>query len=498
MKNKYSLEYQELYTNLNDSEKDLLDAFFADFNLRFLLNKIDKRNLILDFENAIVYYYKNNYSIEQILEILDLSRIGGFYARDTELWFPLDDGAKIFPLAMRHGMMSVFRLSAYLDSEIIPELLQIALNFTIKRFPSFATTLKKGFFWHYLDISKRRYYIEEENYIPTQAIKVSGSRSQSFRVLYYKNKISVEFFHVLTDGNGGMVFLKALVIEYMRLLGVKVNDLDPSLDTSKAPMIEEYSNEFSNIKTDDSPSGFSDKRAIQLNGKLSKNNPCRILHFKIPTDKLKEISKKRKCTITAYLLTLMMLSFYASTDCIKGEFSVQVPVNMRKFYSSKTVRNFALYSGIRSDIKKVKKTDEFFEEISSQLKEKTSYESMSRMLSSTRRLVRLLKFIPLIIKKPFTRILYNFFSDDIFTSVFSNLGEVKFPLEISSHIESMDFALGTSFYNRASCSAVSINNVTTFTITKHTLDPSFEEEMYRLLLEDGLSVAVEGSVIYEN
>ena len=125
MKNKYSLEYQELYTNLNDSEKDLLDAFFADFNLRFLLNKIDKRNLILDFENAIVYYYKNNYSIEQILEILDLSRIGGFYARDTELWFPLDDGAKIFPLAMRHGMMSVFRLSAYLDSEIIPELQEI-------------------------------------------------------------------------------------------------------------------------------------------------------------------------------------------------------------------------------------------------------------------------------------------------------------------------------------------------------------------------------------
>ncbi|MEZ4627989.1 MAG: hypothetical protein R2912_07880 [Eubacteriales bacterium] len=37
------------------------------------------------------------------------------------------------------------------------------------------------------------------------------------RVRYYHNRIAVEFFHVLTDGTGGQVFLQTLVAEYLRL-----------------------------------------------------------------------------------------------------------------------------------------------------------------------------------------------------------------------------------------------------------------------------------------
>lgn len=90
--------------------------------------------------------------------------------------------------------MSVFRLSVYLKQSVVPELLQMALSFTIKRFPSFTTTLKRAFFWHYLDTTKRRFSVEQESGIPCQALKVALSGSQSFRVLYYNNRISVEFF----------------------------------------------------------------------------------------------------------------------------------------------------------------------------------------------------------------------------------------------------------------------------------------------------------------
>ena len=75
---------------------------------------------------------------------------------------------------MRHGRMAVFRLSAYLKEPVAPALLQMALTFTIKRFPSFATTVKKGFFWHYLDTAKRRYAIEPEVEMPC---KPSTSKS---------------------------------------------------------------------------------------------------------------------------------------------------------------------------------------------------------------------------------------------------------------------------------------------------------------------------------
>jgi len=56
---------------------------------------------------------------------------------------------------------------------------------------------------------------------------------------------------------------------------------------------------------------------------------------------------------------------------------------------------------------------------------------------------------------------------------------------------------GPPITNRASCSVVTMNDTMTFTIAKATLDPSFEEAMYDLLLANGISVVVEGSEFYE-
>ena len=38
-----------------------------------------------------------------------------------------------------------------------------------------------------------------------------------FRVTYYKYRINLEVFHVLTDGMGGISFLKELTYQYLRL-----------------------------------------------------------------------------------------------------------------------------------------------------------------------------------------------------------------------------------------------------------------------------------------
>ena len=130
---------------------------------------------------------------------------------------------------------------------MVPELLQMALTFAIRRFPSFATTLKKGFFWHYLDTAKRRFTVEPERDIPCRPIKVSASGSQSFRVLYYGRRISVEFFHVLTDGTGGMTFLKVLLAEYLRLTGVPVTPDKDLWDAEATPDPREMENAFQRV-----------------------------------------------------------------------------------------------------------------------------------------------------------------------------------------------------------------------------------------------------------
>ncbi len=208
----------------------------------------------------------------------------------------------------------------------------MALTFTIKRFPSFATTLKQGFFWHYLDAAKRRFVVEPELDLPCQPLDVSGSGSQSFRVLYFEKRISVEFFHVLADGTGAMIFLNTLAAEYLRLLGVAVPAGGGIKDVDASPPEEETENGFINAQSEERASGFVNKSAVQMSGRLSVAKPCRILHFHMDAERLKETAKSKNASVTAYILALMFLAQKDATDGQAGDVAVQIPVNMRKFY----------------------------------------------------------------------------------------------------------------------------------------------------------------------
>lgn len=490
--------FKEFMNKLNEEDKKLLDQFFASFNQHCLISKIDKNKIRLDFEKAILYYVEKGVSLNETLELLDPSNLGGFYARPSLLWFSLDDSAKIYPMSLEHGKMPVFRLSAYLVNDVVPELLQMALTFTIKRFPCFATTLKKGIFWHYLDTTKRRFTIHEESDAPCQPLKVSRSGSQAFRVIYYKNRISIEFFHVLTDGTGGMVFLKSLVAEYIRLLGARINERGDIWDINETPEAEEMRNEFARVKHSENTSGLINKRVLQMNGKLTRIKPNQIIHFKLNSKEIKAKANSYNATVTAYVLSLIFIAIKAATDSLSGEVSVQVPVNMRKFYTSNTLRNFAMYCGVKMDIEDIKNIDELTQAIKGQLEEKANKEKMSEMVTSANKLVNSIKLIPLFIKLPIAKKLYGFLGDQAFTSTLSNIGVVNMPDGYKDYILSMDFILGTAPNNRAICGLVTYNNVTTLSVSKMTKDPAFEEKLYELFINEGLAVEVEGSAIYEN
>ena len=490
--------FSEFLATLNEEDLKKVNDFFISFNQHCLISKFEFRKIKEDFENTILYYVEQKYDLDQALKLIDPINLGGFYARPSLLWFPLDDSAKIYPMSLEHGNMPMFRLSAYLKDDIKPILLQMALTFTIKRYPSFATTLKKGVFWHYLDTTKRRFTIHEENDVPCQALKISRSGSQSFRVIYFKNRISVEFFHVLTDGVGGMEFLKSLLAEYIRLLGAKIENDGSIWDINEIPTANEVRNEFSRIPHSDSSSGLINKRVLQMNGKLTKIKPNQILHYKMTSDSLKRAAKRYNTTVTVYLLSLFFISIKAATDSLSGEVSIQVPVNMRKFYPSETVRNFAMYCGIKLDIESITTIEELIPEIKEQLDKKANKEMMSEMITSANKIVTSIKWIPLFIKLPIAKKLYGFLGDQAFTSTLSNVGVIEMPEEYKKYILSMDFVLGTAPNNRSIGGLISYNNITTLSISKMTKDPTFEEKLYELIVNEDIELEMEGSGVYED
>lgn len=491
-------KYDDFYDIFNSEDKELLKEYFTSLNENISLTKKETKLFNDDFEKAIIYYYKvKHLSICDILSILSISNLGNCYKDNPNYWYPLDNAAKIYPLSMKENWMSVFRLSYYLKEDIVPEIFQIALTFTMKRFSTFRTSIRKGFFWHYIDGIKKRFHVYHDKMLPCSYINVSNLGKQSFKAVYYKNRISVEYFHILTDGYGGTVFLSTLVGTYLNLLGNNIDNNDIVLNINDKPSKEEITDEFTTKKKANKSRSLVDNKALEIDGKLSSIKPCQILHFDINLNDLKRLSKEKNVTITELILGFIFMVLSYSTSGT-GSIKIQVPSNMRKYYPSKTLRNFALYSVISIDKKSITNLDDVLIEIKGQMKEKNTKERLDETMTYTNNLVNSLRTIPLFIKRPIASIVYGFLGDKVLTSVLSNLGNISLPNNMKDYIEKMDFSLGTGITNKVLFSMITCNDIATLSISKFTTNSSVENSLYNLLKENGINVKIHGSEIYEN
>lgn len=495
---KNKAKFSSYLQSLSEENKSRLSTFFNELDNRLFLLGRDRKAIKKDFERAFTEYDILGIPFEKAIEYLDLSNLGGFYSRNSDFWLPLDEVGKSYTQFLDRNNMAVFREAFYLKERIHPEILQIALNFTIKRFPYFAMSIKKGFFWHYLDSIRRRFPIEKEGALPVRRIPISVSGSKAFRVLYYENRISVEFFHCMTDGTGAKEFLKSLTYTYLNLLGKDLKPSDLVIDHNSFVDEEEYRNEFLNVPRINNLSSYINKKALQLDGNLSSEKPCRVLHFRVNTDCLKAISQKYEVGISAYLATVAYFASKSAIDQREGEVSITIPVNMRKCLTSKTLRNFSLYTTLRRPICGFNDFKEVVTDWEKVLKTNINKDHMLEMAGAQASMMNQIRYMPLPMKIFGSKTLFRLFGDNIFTVALSNLGVCELPEDMSKEITGMDFVLGTSCINRAQLAVATVNNMTTISISKYTKDPSFEERIYSLLKEDGLDIVVEGSGVYGN
>ncbi len=495
-KKRLTNEFARYVEQLREPERESVDTFFRVLDQHLRLSREWKNQIVRDFENALLWYHWHEVPLARALELLSPAKLGGFYSRPADDWFPLDAAAKVYPLSMSHKQMAVFRLSVYLDGDVVPELLQMALTFTIKRFPFFATTIKNGVFWHYIDAAKRRFPVEPESTVPCADINVSMTGSKSFRVLYFKNRVSCEFFHILTDGTGGMVFLKSLTAEYLRLLGREVKCEKGVLDIDALSDASESADDFSKYVSGKKSSGFVDKPALQMGGRLSKIKPCQVIHFDMDADALRGAARERGASVTALVTAMMFIACKAAMDKQHGTVHIQVPANMRNYFESKTLRNFSLYANIHLTLEEINTVEEILPRVTEQLKAGLSFEKMQEMMNGAVKLVRSVRLVPLFIKCPVARVVYGFLGDRAFTTTLSNLGVVEVPEGMAEHVRKMDFVLGTVALARAAVSMVTVNGVATLSVAKLTVDPSFEERMLKLFSEMGIEIKVSGSELY--
>ena len=105
--------------------------------------------------------------------MIDL-RIGKALVMARAKWYELDNAAKIVPSTAKGADTRVFRITCELKEDVDGALLQQALDRTVPDFPHFASVLRKGLFWYYLDSSNIRAVVQPENKPPCSAIYFDG------------------------------------------------------------------------------------------------------------------------------------------------------------------------------------------------------------------------------------------------------------------------------------------------------------------------------------
>src|SRR6056297_3995845 len=145
-------------------------------------------------------------------------------ANTQSFWYPLDNAAKIYPAIQTDELTNVYRLAVVLKERVkIAHLINIIPKVE-ERFPYYKVTLKKGFFWYYLEQTNTPIQLLVDKSIPCRTFNQKRNEQLLFRILVIKNRISIEFSHILTDGGGSFRFFQYLLLQYFQQDGMDVRE----------------------------------------------------------------------------------------------------------------------------------------------------------------------------------------------------------------------------------------------------------------------------------
>lgn len=417
-------------------------------------------------------------------------------------WMKLDNAAKIYPAAKRRNWKALFRLSATLSEEIDPPVLQAALRSTLSRFPSFAMRLKRGAFWYYLEHNEGEPPIAPDRAFPCAPMDFRENNGFLFRVRYHGRRLAVEIFHALTDGSGGLCFLKTLTAEYLRLkYGAQIPRDGGILDCSQPPSPDETEDAFLKYARNVSRSR-KEPDAFFLEGTDEPGGFLHIVTALIPADAVLRRAKEKHVSLTEYLTAAMIMAIDNIQRRTVGNerrykpVKICIPINLRSFYPTNTMRNFASYVNPGIDPRHgVYSFDEVLSAVHHFMRSKVTEKLLNAKMSTNVRAenLKIMRLTPLPLKNVAMKYAFSRMGDRKSTTTISNLGVVRLPDEMSRFVQRMDFILGPLSRNKVVCGALSYNGVLALNFVRTIKESVLEREFLRFLVKLGIPVKVESN-----
>ncbi len=417
-------------------------------------------------------------------------------------WIRLDNAAKIYPAAKSRKWIALFRLSATLKEPVDPQILAQAQKSVLARFYTFSLKLRRGLFWYYLEENEGAPDVQPDVANPCVRIKFKQNKGFGFRVRYHQKRIAVEIFHVLTDGTGGLVFLKTLVAEYLRLkYGADIPRGADILDCTLPPLPEESEDSFVHYATGITRSR-AEENAFCIRGTDEPAGFVNVVTGSIPVGDLLTRAREKGVTLTEYLASVLILSILAlQQHYVRRKrkwrpVKVSVPVNLRRFFPTHTLRNFSSYVNPGVD---PRYGEYSFDEVlvavhhfmGSEVNEKFLSAKFSTNVKTEQN--KLLRATPLFLKNIMMKIVFQMVGERKTSTTFSNLGPVRLPPAMEAYVGAIGFMLGPLSRNRVSCGAVTYKDTLRLSFTRRIKESWVEHEFFTRLVRLGVPVLIESN-----
>lgn len=417
-------------------------------------------------------------------------------------WDKLDNTANLFPVIATENLTNIYRISVTLTEDIDRVLLQKALDTVLSQFLIFRMRLRMGVFWYYFEENTRPAPLVREEYsCPGAYIDKSRNNHYMFRVSYYRKRINLEVFHVLTDGAGGIIFLKELVYQYLRLRYPDILKVEKDRISSDI-FLDKEDSYLKNFKKPHAKV-YKSERALTLRGEMFSKEEMGVVHGYFPVVELKDAAKKYGATINQYLVGVFVYCIYKEYlggQASKLPISCSVPVNLRPYYDSHTMKNFfamvaANFRPEKNDYSLAEVIDIVVKDLKSQITPENLDNIMSYNVSNQKNMI--LRAVPLVVKNFFMKQIYEM-SAKATTATVTNIGNIELREPYGKYVEHFYTTLSMSKGQNLKGGICSYNDVLTFTFSTKLIDLSIEKRFFQLIAEDGVSVAVESNgVFYE-
>jgi NRPS condensation-like uncharacterized protein len=415
-------------------------------------------------------------------------------------WLPLDNAAKIYPAVQSQEHTTVFRISAILNQPVNINSLLHAIGIMESRFPYFKVCLRRGFFWYYLEyVEQHLSPVPDDRGLCRAFINQPKKDAVLFRIAVVSNRISAEFSHILTDGTGAVVFLTSLLQVYFRERGIKVPD-NPFVHLDATMSDQEFVDAYNQFFKSDIPPVVQYTKAFHLPFKLTVKPRFHVLVAILSLNEIKSKAREKGVSITDYLVALYLLvlqeihhempkySRYGRKKILR----VQVPMNLRKIFPTKSLRNFSLFVLPEIDLRLGRYTfDEIIKMVYHKMRletdEKIINKIISRNVGSERNMI--VRSIPLLLKNLILHFKYYSQGANQYSGVVTNLGKVELPEEVLQQIGHFVFIPPPPNRKlKVNCGVIGFKDELVISFGNITNSNDLEKKYFRFLTNQGIRV----------